>query len=271
MKQYLDLLQDILDNGTTRGDRTGTGTIAVFGRQLRFDLREGFPAVTTKKLHFKSIIHELLWFLSGDTNIKYLNDNGVKIWNEWADENGELGPVYGYNWRRWPAASWGQIVSTGSIDQITQVINSLKTNPNSRRHIVSAWNVGQIHAMALPPCHLMFQFFVDNNSCLSCMMTQRSVDSFLGLPFNIASYAMLTHMIAQVTGYEVGELILSLGDTHLYLNHLEQVKLQLSREPKLLSKLVVSSYVNDIDNFTFADIRVDSYESHPAIKGEISV
>ena len=224
MKQYLDLLDHVLKNGTEKSDRTGTGTISVFGYQMRFNLEDGFLVLTTKKLHLKSIIHELLWFISGDTNTKYLNDNGVKIWNEWADENGNLGPVYGYQWRSWPAADGRK------IDQLVNVISSIRKSPDSRRHIVSAWNVGEIDKMALPPCHILFQFYVADGK-LSCQLYQRSADIFLGVPFNIASYALLTHMVAQVTGLKPGDFVHTLGDAHIYLNHIEQVKLQLTREP----------------------------------------
>jgi thymidylate synthase len=264
MKQYLDLLQDVLDNGVERGDRTGTGTLGVFGRQIRFDLSEGFPAVTTKKLHLRSIIHELLWFLDGDTNIKYLNDNRVKIWDEWADENGELGPVYGKQWRSW-ATPDGRV-----IDQISEVINSIKKNPNSRRHIVTAWNPADLPDMALSPCHCLFQFFVAEGK-LSCQLYQRSADTFLGVPFNIASYALLTMMMAQVCDLAPGEFIHTFGDTHLYLNHLEQTKLQLTREPRPLPKMWINPDVKDIFSFKYDDFKLLDYNPHPTIKAPISV
>ncbi len=264
MKQYLDLLNHVLTHGTKKEDRTGTGTISTFGYQMRFDLQQGFPCLTTKKLHLKSIIHELLWFLQGDTNIKYLTDHGVRIWNDWADENGDLGHVYGYQWRSWPK-------SDGShLDQISQLIHDIKSNPNSRRLIVSAWNAGDIENMALPPCHAFFQFYV-NNGKLSCQLYQRSADVFLGVPFNIASYALLTLMVAQVTGYKPGEFIHTFGDVHIYLNHLEQVNLQLSREPKQLPTMWINPEVKNIFGFTFDDFRLENYESHPHIKGEVSV
>jgi thymidylate synthase len=264
MKQYLDLLQDVLDNGVERGDRTGTGTLGVFGRQIRFDLSEGFPAVTTKKLHLRSIIHELLWFLDGDTNIKYLNDNRVKIWDEWADENGELGPVYGKQWRSWPTPD-GRV-----IDQISEVINSIKKNPNSRRHIVTAWNPADLPDMALSPCHCLFQFFVAEGK-LSCQLYQRSADTFLGVPFNIASYALLTMMMAQVCDLAPGEFIHTFGDAHLYLNHLEQTKLQLTREPRPLPKMWINPDVKDIFSFKYDDFKLLDYNPHPTIKAPISV
>lgn len=264
MKAYLDLLQDILDNGVERGDRTGTGTLGVFGRQMRFDLSEGFPAVTTKKLHLRSIIHELLWFLDGDTNIKYLNENRVKIWDEWADEDGELGPVYGKQWRSW-ATPDGQV-----IDQISDVINTIKNNPNSRRHIVTAWNPADLPKMALSPCHCLFQFFVAEGK-LSCQLYQRSADTFLGVPFNIASYALLTMMMAQVCDLEPGEFIHTFGDTHLYLNHLEQTKLQLTRETRSLPKMWINPEVKDIFGFKYEDFKLLDYNPHPTIKAPISV
>lgn len=264
MKAYLDLLQDILDHGVEKQDRTGVGTISVFGRQLRFDLSQGFPMVTTKKLHLKSIIHELLWFLSGETNIKYLQDNKVTIWDEWADEFGNLGPVYGSQWRSWETAD-GR-----SIDQISQVIHQIKANPESRRHLVSAWNVGEVDRMALPPCHYAFQFHVANGK-LSCLFNMRSVDTFLGLPFNIASYALLTHMVAEQCGLGVGELIWTGGDVHIYLNHLEQVKLQLTREPYALPKLQINRKPESIFDYKYEDFEVVGYESHPAIKAPIAV
>lgn len=264
MKQYLELLDHVLKTGAMKHDRTGTGTISVFGYQMRFDLEEGFPLMTTKKLHVKSILHELLWFLSGSTNIRSLQENGVRIWNEWADEEGNLGPVYGYQWRSWPAADGRH------IDQIRQVVDSLKANPDSRRHIVSAWNVGEIENMALPPCHILFQFYVADGK-LSCQLYQRSADIFLGVPFNIASYAFLTHMMAQVTGYKPGEFIHTLGDAHIYLNHTEQVKLQLSREPMKLPVLRLNPAVRDILEFSYNDFTIEGYNAHPGIKGEISV
>jgi thymidylate synthase len=264
MIQYLDLMRHVLKNGTKKEDRTGTGTISTFGYQMRFDLQEGFPCVTTKKLHLKSIIHELLWFLKGDTNVKYLQENGVRIWNDWADENGELGHVYGYQWRSWPKPDGTH------LDQISQLIHDIKTNPHSRRLIVSAWNAGDIENMALPPCHAFFQFYV-NNGKLSCQLYQRSADVFLGVPFNIASYALLTYMVAQVTGLQPGEFIHTFGDVHIYLNHLEQVKLQLSREPKKLPQMWINPEVDNIFGFTYNDFRLDNYEAHPHIKGEVSV
>ncbi|MEE3447581.1 MAG: thymidylate synthase [Bacteroidales bacterium] len=264
MKQYLDLLQTILDKGTKKHDRTGTGTISYFGYQMRFPLSEGFPLVTTKKVHLKSIIYELLWFLNGDTNVKYLQDNGVRIWNEWADENGELGPVYGYQWRHWRTPQGRE------VDQIKNLIEGLKKNPDSRRHIVSAWNPADVDDMALPPCHTMFQFYVNDNR-LSCQLYQRSGDSFLGVPFNIASYALLTMMVAQVCGFELGDFVHTLGDAHIYLNHLEQVKLQLSREPFPLPQMVINPNVKDIFSFKYEDFEIKNYQCHPTIKGEISV
>lgn len=264
MQQYLDLLHRILETGVDKSDRTGTGTRSVFGHQMRFDLSQGFPAVTTKKLHFKSIIHELLWFLSGDTNVGYLQKNGVKIWNEWADENGELGPVYGSQWRNWPTPD-GQ-----SIDQITQVVDQIKTNPNSRRLIVSAWNVADVPSMALPPCHLLFQFYVANDR-LSCQLYQRSADVFLGVPFNIASYALLTMMIAQVTGLQPGDFVHTLGDAHLYSNHFEQARLQLTREPRELPTMQINSQVDSIFDFQFGDFKLLNYNAHPTIKAAIAV
>lgn len=264
MKQYLDLLDHVLKNGVEKTDRTGTGTISVFGYQMRFPLSEGFPMLTTKKLHIKSILHELLWFLKGETNIQYLTDNGVSIWNEWASANGELGHVYGYQWRSWPSYN-GQ-----SIDQISQVIDSIKNNPDSRRHIVSAWNVADLDNMALPPCHMMFQFYVANGK-LSCSMYQRSADIFLGVPFNIASYAFLTHMVAQVTNLEPGDFVHTLGDAHIYLNHVEQAKLQLTREPYPLPTLKINPDIKNIFDFKFSDFSIEGYQSHPHIKGAISV
>jgi len=264
MQQYLDLLKHVTSNGTEKKDRTGTGTISVFGYQNRYNLADGFPLLTTKKLHIRSILHELLWFLAGDTNIKYLQDNNVKIWNDWDDENGDLGPVYGHQWRSWPA-------SDGStIDQISQVIESIKNNPDSRRHIVSAWNVGELDKMALPPCHLLFQFYVADGK-LSCQLYQRSADIFLGVPFNIASYAILLMMIAQVTGLEAGDFVHTFGDAHIYLNHLDQVKLQLERKTLPLPKLILNKEVINIFDFKFEDFEIVNYEAHPHIKGEISV
>ncbi|HUW92521.1 MAG TPA: thymidylate synthase [Bacteroidales bacterium] len=264
MRQYLDLLDHVMKHGVEKRDRTGTGTISTFGYQMRFDLSGSFPLMTTKKLHLKSIIHELLWFLSGSTNVKYLQDNGVRIWNEWAGPDGNLGPVYGYQWRSWPAADGTH------IDQITSVVRSLKANPDSRRHIVSAWNPGEIDKMALPPCHILFQFYVAEGR-LSCQLYQRSADIFLGVPFNIASYALLTLMVAQVTGYKPGEFIHTLGDAHIYLNHTEQVKLQLTREPMPLPVMIINPAVTDIFLFKYDDFTLSGYNSHPGIKGEISV
>ena len=261
MKQYLDLLQDILDNGVDKLDRTGVGTRSVFGRQMRFDLNKGFPLVTTKKVHLKSIIHELLWFIKGETNIKYLQDNNVRIWNEWADENGDLGPVYGSQWRNWNGEG---------IDQLADIIERLKTNPNDRRMIVSAWNVSKISQMKLPPCHMMFQFYVANGK-LSCMLYQRSCDMFLGVPFNIASYALLTMMIAQVCGLGVGEFVHTLGDTHIYHNHFEQVKEQLSRSPLSLPTMKINPDVKNINDFKYEDFELVGYESHAVIKGKVAV
>lgn len=264
MQAYLNLLQDILDNGNRKEDRTGTGTLSVFGRQLRFNLQEGFPLVTTKKVHLKSIIHELLWFLQGDTNIKYLKDHGVSIWDEWADENGELGPVYGHQWRSWPTPDGGH------IDQISQVVNQLKNNPDSRRIIVSAWNVSEVGKMALPPCHLLFQFYVADGK-LSCQLYQRSADCFLGVPFNIASYALLTQMMAQVSGLQPGEFIHTFGDAHLYLNHLEQTRLQLSREPRPLPRMKLNPQVKSIFDFQYEDFQLEGYDPHPRIKAAVAV
>ncbi len=264
MKQYLDLLQYILDNGNVREDRTGVGTKGVFGYQMRFNLEDGFPVLTTKKLHLKSIIYELLWFLQGDTNIKYLHDHKVSIWDEWADKDGNLGPIYGFQWRSWHAPD-GHI-----IDQIANVEKSLKENPYSRRHIVSAWNVADIDKMALPPCHVMFQFYVSNGK-LSCMLYQRSCDVFLGVPFNIASYALLTMMMAQVTGYEPGEFVHTLGDAHIYLNHIEQCKLQLQRTPFPLPKMVINPEVHSIFGFEYDDFELKDYQCHPHIAAPIAV
>jgi len=264
MKQYLELLDHVMTNGVSKVDRTGTGTISVFGYQMRFDLSKGFPVLTTKKLHIKSIVHELLWFISGDTNIKYLKDNGVSIWNAWADADGNLGPVYGKQWRSW-AAPDGKV-----IDQLTNVVKDIKENPHSRRHIVSAWNVGEIDKMALPPCHLLFQFYVAEGK-LSCQLYQRSCDIFLGVPFNIASYALLTMMVAQVTGLEPGDFVHTLGDAHIYRNHLEQVKLQLTREPYPLPRMAINKEVTDILKFRYEDFSLTDYVSHPHIKGKVSV
>ena len=264
MKGYLDLLKDVLENGTLKEDRTGTGTRSVFGRQLRFDLTEGFPLVTTKRMHLKSIIHELLWFIKGDTNIHYLQENGVRIWNEWADENGDLGPVYGSQWRAWEAPDGRK------IDQIAQVVDSIKRNPDSRRHIVSAWNVAEIDNMKLPPCHFVFQFYVANGK-LSCMLTMRSSDTFLGLPFNIAQYALLTHMVAQQCGLGVGEFIYSGGDVHIYINHIEQVKLQLTREPFPLPQLIIKRKPDSIFDYKYEDFEVVGYRHHPTIKAEVAI
>ena len=264
MKQYLNLLDRILTEGAEKEDRTGTGTISVFGHQMRFNLEDGFPCLTTKKLHLKSIIHELLWFLNGDTNVKYLQDNGVRIWNEWADENGDLGHIYGYQWRSW------QGYDGEHIDQIKEVVETIKNNPDSRRIIVNAWNVGDIKNMNLPPCHAMFQFYVANGK-LSLQLYQRSADCFLGVPFNIASYALLLQMMAQVTGLKAGEFIHTLGDAHLYRNHIEQAKLQLTREPKKLPKMRINPDVKDIFSFKFEDFSLEDYDAHPHIKAEVSV
>jgi len=264
VKKYLELCRHVLENGAEKDDRTGTGTISTFGYQMRFDLSEGFPLITTKKLHLKSIIHELLWFLKGDTNVKYLQENGVRIWNEWADENGDLGPIYGYQWRSWTAAD-GR-----TIDQISEVIEQIKNNPNSRRLIVNAWNVGDLDKMALPPCHTFFQFYVANGK-LSCQLYQRSADLFLGVPFNIASYALLTMMVAQVTGLKPGEFVHTFGDVHIYKNHIEQVKLQLTREPRPLPKMKINPNVKSIFDFKYEDFVLEGYDPHPHIKGEVSV
>lgn len=264
MKQYLSLLQYIRDHGTLKGDRTGTGTKSVFGYQMRFDLGEGFPLLTTKKLHLKSIIYELLWFLRGDTNINYLHEHGVTIWDEWAGQDGELGPVYGHQWRSWPAPD-GK-----SIDQISLLIEGIKTNPDSRRHIVSAWNPAEIDKMALPPCHALFQFYVANGK-LSCQLYQRSADVFLGVPFNIASYALLTMMVAQVCRLKPGEFIHSFGDTHIYTNHFEQVKEQLSRIPRPLPKMLINPDVKDIFNFRYEDFKLEGYDPYPSIKAPIAI
>lgn len=264
MKQYLDLLDHVLKNGVEKSDRTGTGTISVFGYQMRFNLEEGFPVMTTKKLHLRSIIHELLWFIKGSTNTRYLTENKVTIWDEWAAPNGDLGPVYGYQWRSWPDYHGGH------IDQLAEVIQSIKTNPDSRRHIVNAWNVGQLKEMALPPCHMFFQFYVADGK-LSCHMYQRSADIFLGVPFNIASYALFTMMMAQVCDLQPGDFVHSFGDAHIYLNHLDQVRLQLSREPYPLPEMRIKTDRKNIDDFVFEDFELVNYQSHPHIKGEISV
>lgn len=264
MKQYLDLLKYILDKGIEKEDRTGTGTISIFGYQMRFNLEEGFPLLTTKKLHLKSIIYELLWFIRGDTNIKYLKEHGVSIWDEWADENGDLGPIYGYQWRSWPSYDGGH------IDQLSRVINGIKNNPHSRRHIVSAWNVADIDKMALPPCHCLFQFYVANDR-LSCQLYQRSGDVFLGVPFNIASYSLLLMMVAKVCGLKPGEFIHTLGDAHIYLNHLDQVKLQLTRQPRKLPQIIINRDVDSILDFKYEDFKLIDYNPHPHIKGEVSV
>ena len=264
MKQYLDLMRHVRDNGTRKEDRTGTGTVSVFGHQLRFDLGEGFPLVTTKKVHLRSIIHELLWFLKGDTNIRYLHDNNVTIWDEWADDNGDLGPVYGSQWRSWPTADGRH------IDQISAVIGQLRNNPDSRRIIVSAWNVGEIDNMALPPCHAFFQFYVANGR-LSCQLYQRSADIFLGVPFNIASYALLLMMMAQVTGLEAGDLVHTFGDAHLYLNHLEQADLQLARAPRALPVMQINPDIDDLFAFTFDDFELQNYDPHPHIRAPVAV
>lgn len=264
MKQYLDLLQHVLDNGVRKDDRTGTGTISTFGYQMRFNLQDGFPVVTTKKLHLKSIIYELLWFLNGDTNVKYLQENGVRIWNEWADENGELGHIYGHQWRSWPD------YKGGNIDQISQAVDMIKNNPDSRRIIVNAWNVADLPNMNLPPCHAFFQFYVANGK-LSCQLYQRSADSFLGVPFNIASYALLTMMMAQVCGLEAGDFVHTFGDLHIYTNHLEQVKLQLSREPFPLPTMKINQEVKSIFDFKYEDFELVNYQSHPHIKGKVAI
>ncbi|MEJ6776620.1 MAG: thymidylate synthase [Crocinitomicaceae bacterium] len=264
MKQYHDLLQHIKDNGTKKEDRTGTGTTSIFGYQMRFDLSKGFPCITTKKLHLRSIIIELLWFLQGDTNIKYLKENNVRIWDEWADEQGNLGPVYGHQWRSWPDGKGG------TIDQITKLVDSIKNNPNSRRHLVSAWNVADVDNMALPPCHTMFQFYVADGK-LSCQLYQRSADTFLGVPFNIASYALLTMMLAQVCELEVGDFVHTFGDAHVYSNHMEQVDLQLSRDFRELPTMKINPQVKDIFSFTYEDFELTNYDPHPHIKGAVAV
>lgn len=264
MQNYLDLLQDVLENGTLKSDRTGTGTTSVFGRQLRFDLSQGFPLVTTKKVHLRSIVHELLWFLKGETNIQYLKENKVSIWDEWADENGELGPVYGKQWRSW------QTPDGRTIDQISQVVEQIRKNPDSRRHMVVAFNPSDVDQMALPPCHAFFQFYVADGK-LSCQLYQRSADLFLGVPFNIASYALLVHMVAQVTGLVPGDFVHTFGDAHIYSNHMDQVKEQLSRQPKKLPTLVLNKDVKNLFDFKYEDIQIVGYESHPAIKAEVAV
>ncbi len=264
MRQYLDLLQHVLDHGTRKSDRTGTGTVSVFGHQMRFDLSQGFPLLTTKKVHLKSIVHELLWFLKGDTNIKYLKDHGVSIWDEWADANGDLGPIYGYQWRSWPAADGRH------IDQISEVVDTLKHNPDSRRIIVSAWNVGEIPNMKLPPCHAFFQFYVADGK-LSCQLYQRSADIFLGVPFNIASYALLTLMMAQATGLKPGDFVHTLGDAHIYLNHLDQVHLQLSRDTRALPTMRLNPAVTGIFDFKYEDFTLEGYDPHPGIKAPVAV
>ena len=264
MKQYLNLLNRILTEGTRKTDRTGTGTISVFGHQMRFNLSEGFPLLTTKKLHLKSIIYELLWFLRGDTNVKWLQEHGVRIWNEWADENGELGPVYGHQWRSWPD------YQGGTIDQIANVVKQIRNTPDSRRMIVSAWNVAEVEKMALPPCHTIFQFYVADGR-LSLQLYQRSADTFLGVPFNIASYALLLQMMAQVTGLEAGDFIHTTGDTHIYLNHLDQVRLQLTREPRPLPTMQLNPEVKELEDFTYEDFKLEGYDPWPHIKGEVSV
>jgi len=264
MKQYLDLLSHVLENGTRKEDRTGTGTFSTFGYQMRFDLSDGFPMLTTKKLHLKSIIYELLWFLKGDTNIKYLNDHGVRIWNEWADENGNLGHIYGYQWRSWPTPDGN------TVDQVTDVVNSIQNDPDSRRHVISAWNVGELDKMALPPCHILFQFYVAHGK-LSCQLYQRSADIFLGVPFNIASYSFLLMMMAQATGLQPGEFIHTLGDAHIYMNHEEQARLQLARDPRPLPRVQLNPAITSVFGFNYEDFTLENYDPHPHIKGVISV
>ncbi|MCF8298480.1 MAG: thymidylate synthase [Saprospiraceae bacterium] len=264
MKQYHDLLRKVLNEGVLKNDRTGTGTKSIFAYQMRFNLQEGFPVLTTKKLHLRSIIYELLWFLAGDTNTKYLNDNKVRIWDEWADKNGDLGHIYGYQWRSWPTPDGKH------IDQISQVVDSIKNNPDSRRHIVSAWNVGEIENMALPPCHVLFQFYIADGK-LSCQLYQRSADIFLGVPFNIASYALLTKMMAQVCGFQEGDFVHTFGDAHIYLNHIEQCNLQLSQDPYPLPEMKINSQIKSIFDFKYEDFELLNYQAHPHIKGEISI
>ncbi|MGL4590118.1 MAG: thymidylate synthase [Mycoplasmatales bacterium] len=264
MKQYLEMIDHVLENGNEVSDRTGTGTISTFGYQNRYDLAAGFPLLTTKKIHWKSVVHELLWFISGDTNTKYLVENGVRIWNEWADENGELGPVYGKQWRAWRGAD-------GEVDQLARLVDDLKNNPRSRRHIISAWNVGEIDKMALPPCHAFIQFYVSADNKLSCQLYQRSADLFLGVPFNIASYSLMTYLLAQVCDLEVGEFVHTFGDLHIYTNHVEQIKEQRSRSPKDLPQIKLNPEIKKIEDFTFDDIELIGYDPHPLIKGKVSV